>query len=1183
MQSSIAATGQYDVGFPSWGRCFWQDPNDGALFLAYASGNSEVDFIYSTNNGIDWSTPERLFPIDDFSVDNNFDIAMDPQGHVHSVFKYNGSGCYQFTGKLRDGSGGWTTSSGVGPAGFCLTTDGASSSPGLHAHIYTDQGPVGIFGDIAIQHPAARIACKKADQEIELWYVTDPFTSYPVMQSGVSRPGIQAGPFGGYPVLSNAGFFNTLKLAYSASGVLIRTKDYGSSSYNEELPIVPTAHYTDSGASGIIPFGPQMAAISGFVGTLNPIMVSHASGYEMYVAMNESNGQGNVFRRVDSSADLVSFTANQRRAPNGIPLFVAGPSGDIYGLDGGTYIDMSHTDTQDALHIYFMGRDHLGIYGIGRVLCRMQREHSSGGPTQPAQATEFEFSSISHFVSGVRNIAPATHIHTGGNDGVAHWKTFKAVRHPAMPGEGVEKKELVATIGSEPVYPSGFNIVIWNYNDSVAATQSFHYPVYEMEYTSTSGDANPAFAGVYRTLRVTNPHRAFDRNDLTDALLGSGSSMTIEFVRPLMFTRIELETFAVTSSNRFPGARISGSIDGENWNYLHTMSSGYNTSQITLSANNPTPFTAEESINPWVAKYLKFDWQQSQKKATNHALTEMRIFGPGQTKGELTYLNIVNPSYDVIRPEGSRSTERFDRTTEGNLPSADWRTYGNFIWGVRASGSWSRTSSSSLVPYPQDGIVHSGIFENDSNGNGDGFSLKPNDCVPPNTSGIVEFDVTVYEGEYSSSGVVDQRTFSFDYRVDFPGTDDRCDVYVATQGSSSPGTLIRRITQPNADWQTASFDVGYGDWTIRWIFTRGATETTNSTIGQIWIDNVVGINGPPQPSIGGFINGEQFVESGVIHGYMNAKGAWEIHGYISGAPLYETIHGYINAVPTESGAIHGYINSSFSESIHGFMIGAGTEVNSSIYGLIGGQPSGTPTSSINAFMFGEGDHNRIHGFIMGQSGVGSSIHGYMDGVNLTSSIYGYMFARGIESGSIHGYMIAQMPYSTIYGFIGTSGGAVASGPGQPSDSSTSGVEPTNWINGFIRGEEPYQIIHGYIHGPPGGTSQIHGYLAAGASENTIHGYMRGMLEGSGSIHGFMDAIGFSSGSIHGFVYGIDDIVDSQIYGYIVGVMNPSGNIYGFMIGVPQETNSADACLGHGTIPLPSETPAVIPSSSFNYG
>ena len=82
------------IRFPSWGRCFWQDVHDNTLFLAYASGSSEVNFISSTDSGVTWTAPKFAFPVDNFAVEDNFDTVMSRDGDVHCAFKYAGSGCY---------------------------------------------------------------------------------------------------------------------------------------------------------------------------------------------------------------------------------------------------------------------------------------------------------------------------------------------------------------------------------------------------------------------------------------------------------------------------------------------------------------------------------------------------------------------------------------------------------------------------------------------------------------------------------------------------------------------------------------------------------------------------------------------------------------------------------------------------------------------------------------------------------------------------------------------------------------------------------------------------------------------------------------------------------------------------------------------------------------------------------
>jgi hypothetical protein len=1040
----------------------------------------------------------------------------------------------------------------------------------MHASLLTQDGQLALFGDPVTVFPAIRIAAKKADQAVETWYVSHPFRTYPVIHSGVSKLGETAGPGGGYPVISDAGLFSSLGVAYSASGALTRfvNSPFGSFELLNTIPIVPDPHHTGNGGSGLIPLGLQMTFGSGITGKLNPVIVSSTSGIDMYTTYAEAQGDGGGFRRIDSTASLVG-PGLKRRAPFGIPMAGAADSGNVYGLppSGGTRVDMSHGNEKDTMFLYYMTHNDIGLQTINKVSCWMQRESTS-----PSLETRFEFSTLPHFTSGVRSFAPATYNHCGGDLNVGYWKNFKAVRHPSRPGEGVNKQELICTVGAAPVYPSGFNLVIWNYDDSVAGTESFHYPVYKMEYVQTSGD-NVSFIdateGVYRTLRVTNAFRAFDNRNNADAQLGHGSSMTLKFTKPILLTRVEIEGFGVSSSNRFPGARISGSFDGTNWNYLHTMSSGFNTNSIQLDASRPVSSATEERIDPWLARYLKFDFIQDQKKIFTHNLTEMRLFGPGQMKGALSYTD-ADPylvSYTTIRPEASRNTQRFNTTREGELPSSDWESYGNFTWGVRASGSWSRTTSYPHYPYPQNGLVGSGIWEGDSNGNGDGFSLKPNDDTPPNTSGVVEVNIHVYSGETSRvSGIEDERTISFDWRQDFVDSEDRVDLYTLPFGGSP--TLIRRFTTPNTDWQTYNFNVGLGHQTIQWVYTRGATSGTNLTIGSYWIDNIVGLNGPQQPSIGAFIDGEHTPISGVIHGYMNARGYRAIHGYMSGSPLAEQINGYVDATVLISGSIHGFMDTYKDSAIHGYMNGVGTEVFSSIYGVMN---SGVPQSGsrIYGVLTGEGDSNRIHGFLLNDGQQVSAINGYMNGLDSDYRIHGFLFAEGIQVDSINGFMPANNCNGTIYGFMSYNPNSGPSGGG-----------PYSWINGYMNGNDGNHFIHGYLEGPPGGFGAINGYLLGGVGDSSIHGILTCATLASGSIHGYMNG-GVGSEEIYGYLYGVSGIIGSQINGVLTGVIAESGYIYGFLIGIPLEDNSREACYGHGSIPLPPVTPATIPTYCFN--
>ena len=80
MHSVPAVSGDVIFRLPSWGRSFWQDPNDSNIILLYASGTAEVDYVTSSDSGNSWSAPSFAFSVDDFSIHNNFDATMDRNG-----------------------------------------------------------------------------------------------------------------------------------------------------------------------------------------------------------------------------------------------------------------------------------------------------------------------------------------------------------------------------------------------------------------------------------------------------------------------------------------------------------------------------------------------------------------------------------------------------------------------------------------------------------------------------------------------------------------------------------------------------------------------------------------------------------------------------------------------------------------------------------------------------------------------------------------------------------------------------------------------------------------------------------------------------------------------------------------------------------------------------------------------
>ena len=138
---SILASSGVDLSFPSWGRSYWQDPNDGELICLYASGTNEVDYVTSSDSGVTWSAPAYGFPVDNFGTHNNFDTSMDRAGNVHCVHRYNGSGCYTIFGKVAP-SGGWAASGVVARGFFAVRATVAAKDFNGSVEVYdADFGP----------------------------------------------------------------------------------------------------------------------------------------------------------------------------------------------------------------------------------------------------------------------------------------------------------------------------------------------------------------------------------------------------------------------------------------------------------------------------------------------------------------------------------------------------------------------------------------------------------------------------------------------------------------------------------------------------------------------------------------------------------------------------------------------------------------------------------------------------------------------------------------------------------------------------------------------------------------------------------------------------------------------------------------------------------------------------------
>jgi hypothetical protein len=1223
-----ALSGSYDIRLPQWGRCFWQAPSDGRLFLAFVSGTTDAYYISSSDSGVNWSTPQFMFNVDDFSVHNNFDVFMDPRDHVHTTFRYNGSGCYRFFGRVP--SSDWSAASGFGVVPYMLAGD-SGNAKGVQASLVVQEEP-GPLGDVAGQYPMLKIAAKPSTEIPTSFYMGYPFNSGSLLEDPITGA-VSAGSDGGWPQPMTRGGSAGEEFGVAWYSVPTnRIEVYEKSNIGGDWLQNFLASFSPI-ASGQVPFGvnPNMAIGSGAsVYESAWSLVTSASGHEMWGTAIVGNSVRH--RRLETITDGSAWTWESSVARSGIQGLPPGSSG--------TRCDFTFDDNNKT-HLFFINRDTTGSrYAVSRFVGDNEFDSINGDET-------LDFSTV--WPSGRVDLFEANTSNTGGKNNLLYWDNFKAVKHPRPPGVGHAKGIYLVTQGYVPTYPSGGILTVWNASESPAARTPFLQPYYRMDYTATSGTSN-IFQGVVAQSIWTNIQNAFDEDPTTYALSANGSSITLAMDQIRHIDRIEVvgASFSSTSSLRDIGQiDVYASFDNTNFSHIGTMPSGNAT--VTRIRRFTTDITDSNTsitnmftklIDPFAARYIRLNWTTAYA-LSGRRIGEIRLFGPATTSGIITTSDHL---YTFAAPASGTYTEEFVGR-QGEMPNSSWTSYGDFTWGIAASGSWTATSDLPTAPeHPNySGLVPSGLFNflERSHGNGDGFAMQstPARMYGSGTSGVLEHNIYIRSS----------RDIAFDIRVD-PQTDDVVEFYTIGPFDTSPTGTLRYTTPPVAvDWETQTFNLNTaGDWTLRWVYRRNSAPEDNPVaIASAWVDNASGLNGMSINQVKGFLRGGGLYDTGVIHGYLNAKMTSAINGYLYGAAHSGTINGYlpsavspdvvtsingylkgtgmsihgyllgssgidVTAYPT--GAIHGYVladlpsgvaglingyvhATSREQVIHGYL-GAGSEVpetgailgyvagnnvHSTIHGLVNGSGENYTTTSIHGLVdarFGQGDQV-IHGYVSVASGHMESIWGYNRCWDETSSffmdpqtmIWGYLF--GPPTGvSIHGYVRAIMPFSSIHGYLGSQalvasgGGLIGGGPGGGGSSTSNVSAGTNWIHGYLKGYNGDQMIHGYLMGPLGGISSIHGYTLGGVEDNQINGFVVGAEAVSGVINGYASGSLGSSSSINGYAFGSSGIYSNHILGFANGHTEYSSSIHGILIGVPASTgtNSKTTCISH-TFPL----------------
>lgn len=1231
--SVIVASGNEIIRLPSWGRSFWQDPNDGELFLAYASGDSEVDFVTSSDSGVTWTSPQFAFYVDTYSTHDNFDTEMDRQGNVHCGFRFNDSGCYQLLHKKV--TGGWIPS-GVGPAGFVDVADGGVAK-GFNGMVTVYDIALGAGGDISGPFPAVRIAAKDSSDTVNAWAVNTPFTAYPFLDDMGVANNTSAGPSGGYPIFTNAGEAGGPQVTYMVdnSGIVQAGMVFGTWSVKRILPIkaIGGDAAAISGFISNLPFGPSMSFGRSIIGKINPIIISdafdHSSTFNwdmLTTAAEPFSGDdiadigspiaGDFFGRVDSIATFNKDGIGpglQARSNISLIPFVSTMPGNVFGANpraGGAASDISHGDTGSEIKIYFLTRSPDGSQIISRILCNLQNQ--SGGDL--SSVTRFNFSSLQTAISGIRSWAPAGRQYTGGSGNIAGWHGFKALRHPTDPGIGVTKKEIVATVGSRI---GGLqSLVIWDFENSIEAGSLLKTPTYSFELTASSGN-NPLFVGISDVVGLT-PAEALillDGDTSTSSNVATGDSITFEFTESLIFSRLEIAWQHSFTTSKLLAIAIDTSVDGTTFKRVHTIPQihtpgAFEADPHLIKASSefevPVDSTINEEINAFVGKFVKLTFTGTDGPFD---VRELRLYGPHTTAGKIV-TDVFTTTFQLPPLQGFKSNDAFGDTREGKLPTG-WRTSGDWDWFVRTSGDFSKLTGLPSEVAPQDGHVASGVFKGTLNGRFDGTAIKTAEWMPINSSGILETDITIPSDEVDETGAPG-RTIKWDTRYNIYGDgllqndpeDDSLRFFVVPEGSGFlDGELSDFHAQGNrftnvADWFTVKTNVSPGIYTLRWIFKRGNTPIRSAFVNDqavAYIDNTVGAtSGIPSPSIFGFIKGESFAVSS-INGFFEPFLSSQVQGFASGTLEPEIfIHGYVFAAPNALGGINAYLLGMKQGSIDGYTI-AGEDLRSFPTGEIScyvAVQSGT-VGSIKGYLLGM-KQGQIDGYVKvkGSGTQSETINSYLAAQNMIESgvinafmlveggsgfINAYLFNAGV-SGAIKGYLKSYDATSSILGYLETGSSQITGVINtyvkvSDNEGNINAYMLTNEGGpfGYLKGNLSSQFINSYLLNT-GVSGAIQGYLNTNVNEN-IDGYMKGAEVASGSINSYLEA--FASEQINGYMAGISGFETSQINSFIIGVSVPNEQIKAYLIAVQD-----DICSFHGSVPLPALPSYTLPSSIF---
>lgn len=1136
MSSIVAASGAR-LGFPSWGRSFWQDPHDGEMICLYASGTTEVNFITSTNSGVTWSAPQYAFPVDDFSTHNNYDTSMGTwPAHVHCVHRHNGSGCYTFLGKQP--GGGWAPSGTIARGMFnCRSLSPARDFNGS-IEVYSEQRGNGAFA--AYGPGAAHITAVDSSDTVKTWFVDRPYTSWPVFDLVVSSHPV--GPSGGFPILMEGGPALGVPFSVGATGIIYSTSDpFGNSfahaSNIRYIPIDPTsseAGFTPkgSGYEGEVPFSPNMARHRAFVGDLCPVLTSMNTfgKFELYTSAAEPfNVEFSpfwtplqaFFGRVDST----DYLNKRRMIPEDLPFkdILSNVAGADASMDGGVNVDITHYNSPSGLYFYFQQRQPNGDQTISRILCDIEHQHGDDFDSQ----TKYIFGALADPVSGIISWADASLRNAGAgapNSGnIVQWQNFKVPQQASIGGSGVVRTEIVATIGSGVVNnsPEGITrLYMWRYADSVASNGLLNAPTFVNEWTADSGNI---FTGINTSTGITNPQNLFDDNTATSGQISQGDAITLEFSKALTFNRLEFAWGTLP----FLGVDVESSFDDVTYKSVYSLPSGLPASSPTLikaSAENDSPRDPEITVDMdgFAGRYVRMTFTGDDPAARD--VREIRLYG-GHTPNGFVSTSGFNKTFELNNP--LLSNQQLVGVEAGTLPSG-WRTSGDFNWGVDI------------------GTHQSGFFVGQTIGSGDLRAIRTDRNAPINSSGVLEVDVVVSA----------PRTVQFSLKMDLQGNigpivktdpnDDYLELFVVGPGggvTDVTDTMLEFALINPRDWYNVQIpisDVGVN--TLRWVYTRGnrvAGVGGGGGEGAAWIDNIFNLDpiaGQPLTSIYGYINADPEFASGIIYSRISAPQVYQVNAYMQAAQLSGVLNAYHAGEVASTGQFYGYV-----AALRDF-------------GQVAGYMEGfrdTVTSTVGGYMLNSGSFDQLFGHM--QSRFNESINSYLLGPSgAFEKIYGYMFTP--QTLAVNGYLkTTEQETVQVNAFL-----------------QAKGIQDSVCSYMFASGL-PNHSSYAYINAP-GALDTIYGYMGTGDDES-VAAYIQGASPISGVINSWISGVGFISEIVNGYVPGISGVAATGIQGYMNAAEISSSRFYGHIIG----WGGASTCDG---FPVPNPAIVAVPTGNF---